>query len=136
MGDYFTPGLGANNENQRSLEGYIEKIVPDDKVYPARPTTGVNRGYQEKTLDDSLRLVNFTAACGPVIYNGQLFGKEYYGNAFVAEPSANLIKRNILREEGYRVEGKQAGKNGCFLERRWRVIQVDESGLFFLQASC
>ena len=50
-------------------------------------------------LDDSLRLVNFTAACGPVIYNGGLFGKEYQGNAFVAEPAANLIKRNILKKK-------------------------------------
>ncbi|HVY76713.1 MAG TPA: hypothetical protein VG890_17915, partial [Puia sp.] len=96
LGDYFSPGLGASNANQQRVAGFDEKIVQDNRVYPVRPTPGVNRGYMEGVLDDSLRLVNFTAACGPLIYNGGLFGEDYAGNAFVAEPSANLIKRNIL----------------------------------------
>jgi hypothetical protein len=81
LGDEFAPGLGANNKNQRRVTGFNNKIVPDNKVYPVRPTPGVNRGYMKGVLDDSLRLVNFTAACGPVIYNGNLFDKEFYGNA-------------------------------------------------------
>ncbi|SKB66703.1 DUF7133 domain-containing protein [Daejeonella lutea] len=115
LGDLFSPGFGASNENQLSVAGFNKKMVGSNKVYPARATTGVNRGYQPGVLDDSLRLVNFTAACGPVIYNGHLFGKQYYGNAFVAEPSANLIKRNILENNGYSVTGRQAYPNKEFL---------------------
>src|SRR5215203_2379144 len=127
LGDEFAPGLGATNSNQKRVSGFNKRIINDNKVYPARPTTGVNRGYMKGVLDDSLRLVNFTAACGPVIYNGNLFDKEYYGNAFVAEPSANLIKRNIVTSKGYVVEGKQAYSAKEFLaseDERFRPVSL------------
>ena len=127
LGDEFTPGLGATNANQKRVSGFNKKIVNDNKVYPARPTTGVNRGYMKGVLDDSLRLVDFTAACGPVIYNGNLFDKEYYGNAFVAEPSANLVKRNIVTSKGYVVEGRQAYSEKEFLaseDERFRPVSL------------
>lgn len=127
LGDYFTPGLGAYNPNQKSISGFNKKIVEDNRVYPVRPTPGVNRGYMKGVLDDSLRLVNFTAACGPLVYTANLFGKEYYGNAFVAEPSANLIKRNILTDEGNVVKGKQAYAQKEFLsseDERFRPVNL------------
>ncbi len=127
LGDYFMPGAGAQNKNQLSVAGFDERIVPDNRVYPVRPTTGVNRGYMDGVLDDSLRLVNFTAACGPVIYNAGLFDHSYYNNAFVAEPSANLIKRNILTQDGYTVSGKQAYQKKEFLaseDERFRPVSL------------
>nr|WP_121272401.1 c-type cytochrome [Pedobacter schmidteae] len=127
MGDYFSPGFGASNPNQHSVEGYSERTVKDNRVYPARPTPGVNRGYMAGVLDDSLRLKNFTAACGPVIYRGDLFGPAYHSNAFVAEPSANLIKRDILTEKGYVVTGEQAYKGREFLasiDERFRPVSL------------
>ena len=113
--------------NQRSISGYNVKIVENNRVYPARPTPGVNRGYMENILDDSLRLVNFTAACGPVIYRGGLFKEAYHNNAFVAEPSANLIKRNILEEDGYAIKGRQAYEGKEFLtsiDERFRPVNL------------
>ncbi len=127
MGDYFMPGLGAQNKNQRDVSGFVEDIVKDNRVFPAHPTPGVNRGYMPGILDDSLRLVNFTAACGPVIYKGRIFGDEYQGNAFVAEPSANLIKRNILTDNGYIIEGEQAYHGKEFLaseDERFRPVNL------------
>ena len=127
IGDYFAPSLGSDNKNQRDVAGYNINIVEDNKVYPARPNTGVNRGYMEKFLDDSMRLVNFTAACGPVIYRGNVFAKEYYDNAFVAEPSANLIKRNIIQGQGYTQIGKQAYKQKEFIasiDERFRPVSL------------
>ncbi|WP_448634708.1 DUF7133 domain-containing protein [Pedobacter panaciterrae] len=124
LGDYFSPGFGASNKNQRGVDGFSERTVPNNRVYPIRPTPGVNRGYSPGTLDDSLRLRNFTAACGPLIYRGDLFGSAYDFNAFVAEPSANLIKRNILKETGYVVKGEQAYKDKEFLasvDERFRL---------------
>ncbi len=127
QGDYFPPGLGAGNPDQSNVAGYYERIVADNRVYPARPTPGVNRGYTTGTLDDSLRLVNFTAACSPLIYRGSLLYPEVAGqmNAFVAEPSANLIKRNILHLEGNAVKGKEAYKGREFLastDERFRPV--------------
>jgi len=70
--------------------------VKDQRVWPGRVTPGINRGYQKGMLNEDGRLAKFTAACGPVIYRGDNFPPEFYGNAFVCEPSANLVKRNIL----------------------------------------
>lgn len=127
LGDYFPPGLGGTNPQQQNAAGFDQKIVPDNRTYPIRPTPGVNRGYQKGTLDDSLRLVSFTAACGPVIYRGDLLPAGYYGNAFVAEPSANLIKRNILSDSGYIVKGVQAYQHKEFLastDERFRPVDL------------
>ena len=121
-GDYFLPGLGAGNPNQRNVAGYGEVVVPDKRVYPIHPTTGVNRGYMDGILDSTGRLVNFTAACGPLVYRGGLLPGM---NAFVAEPSANLIKRNLLDEDGYVVTGKQAYQEREFLasyDERFRPV--------------
>ncbi|HRN56436.1 MAG TPA: c-type cytochrome [Agriterribacter sp.] len=127
IGDYFLPALGSGNENQRSVAGYNVDIVKNNRVYPIRPTTGVNRGYMENILDDSSRLVNFTAACGPLVYRGGLFDNAYHENVFVAEPSANLIKRNIREEKGYITEGKQAYAGREFLasiDERFRPVNL------------
>ena len=126
-GDYFSPGFGFSNPNQKGVSGYNERPVPNNRVYPARPTPGVNRGYMPGVLDDSLRLTNFTAACGPLIYRGGQFGNEYEFNAFVPEPSANLIKRNILQEDGLAVKGKQAYAGQEFLasiDERFRPVAL------------
>ena len=127
LGDYFFPSLGSTNINQKRVGGFNEKIVADNRVYPVRANTGVNRGYVKGILDSSLRLKNFTAACGPFIYRGQLFGDVYKGNAFVPEPAANLIKRNILKETGYIVTGTQAYQGKEFLasaDERFRPVNI------------
>lgn len=127
LGDYFPAGLGAWNKNQKGVAGYNEKSVANNKVYPLHPTPGVNRGYMKNILDDSLRLNEFTAAAGPVIYRGDLFGKNFDFNAFVPEPSANLIKRDFLNEKGYVVKGDIAYKGKEFLastDERFRPVSL------------
>ncbi len=128
LGDYFTPGFGGiYNQYQKRLNGYNAGIVNDKRVYPIRPTPGVNRGYREGILDDSLRLVSFTAACGPLYYRGGLFGPAYASNVFVAEPAANLIKRNVVSTEGYITSGRQAYEKKEFLastDERFRPVSL------------
>jgi len=127
LSDFFMPGLGATNKNQRYVAGFNEKSVANNKVYPIRPTPGVNRAYMKGVVDDSLRLVDFTAACSPLVYRGDIFGKAYESNVFVAEPSANLIKRNILNDQGYVVKGEQAYKGKEFLastDERFRPVSL------------
>lgn len=127
LGDYFLPGLGAANENLLRVRGFNERIISDNRVYPARPTPGVNRGYKENVLDSAKRLVSFTAACGPVLYRADRFGKDYYNNVFVAEPAANLIKRNKLESNGFIMSAKQAYQDREFLaslDERFRPVSL------------
>ncbi len=127
LGDYFQPGLGAGNENLQRVRGFNERIISDNRVYPARPTPGVNRGYKDNVLDRTKRLISFTAACGPALYRGDLFGKQYYSNVFVAEPAANLIKRNTLSGKGFITEAKQAYQGKEFLvsfDERFRPVSL------------
>src|SRR5690606_33774788 len=98
----------------------------DNRVYPIHPTTAVHRGYMDDVLDSTGRLVNFTAACGPLVYRGGLIPAM---NAFVAEPAANLVKRNVLAEEGYKVTGNQAYRGREFLassDERFRPVNLHD----------
>ncbi|QNF33975.1 c-type cytochrome [Adhaeribacter swui] len=129
LGDYFSPGLGATNKNQRRVAGYVQKVVADNKVYPSHPTPGVNRGYMKGILTTDKRLVDFTAACGPLVYRGDLFDASYTSNVFVAEPSANLIKRNIIKDQELVSNGKQAYQGREFLsstDERFRPVNLHD----------
>lgn len=130
IGDYFSPGLGATNKNQREVAGYNMAVVPDNRVYPAHATPGVNRGYLPGVLDTTQRLVNFTAACGPLIYRGDLFASAYRLNSFVAEPAGNLVKRNIMNlDSGYVAKGTQAYQEKEFIssvDERFRPVNLHD----------
>ena len=41
-----------------------------------------------------------TAACGPEVYSGDRLPAELYGNVFVAEPTANFVRRIVLSDDG------------------------------------
>lgn len=65
-------------------------------VWPARVTTGVNRGYKILREDGTLPVL--TAASGPAIYRGTLFPASFHGDAFICEPAGNLVKRLVIEE--------------------------------------
>lgn len=107
--------------------GINEQIAENQRIFPVRPTPGVNRGYQENMLDENKRLRTFTAACGPLIYRGNQFPAEFGGNAFVAEPAGNLIKRNIVSEKGPYLKARQAYKSQEFMastDERFRPVNL------------
>ena len=93
------------NPNLETNAGIFTDVNPDQTVWPARITAGVNRRAQ---LDDDGFLKAFTAACAPLVYRGDAWPGEYYGNVFVAEPAAHFIRRTILSEDA---NGKITGKN-------------------------
>lgn len=116
------------NPNYRTPAGLNVDPIRNQTVWPIRVTPGVNRGYRKGTLRADGTLEKFTAACGPVIYRGGNFPTEFRGNAFVCEPSANLIKRNILMEENGVMTGKQAYTNSEFLastDERFRPVNLN-----------
>ena len=116
------------NPNFRGALGVNVDPIHDQSTYPARVTPGVNRGYREGTLRPDGTLAKFTAACAPLIYRGENFPAEFYGNAFICEPSANLIKRNVLIETNGEVRGWQAYTNAEFLastDERFRPVNLN-----------
>ena len=99
--DLVPPNYLYRNKNHIPTTGIDHGLTIDRRVYPIRSNPAVNRGYIPGTLDENERLLEFTAACAPLVFRGQALPEAYYGNAFVCEPSGNLIKRNIVQENGF-----------------------------------
>ena len=91
------PHYADRNSHYRTAAAVNEQIAKDQSVYPAH-ATAVDRGYLDNIMRPDGTLRAFTAACAPLIYRGGLFPADFDGNAFVCEPAANLVKRNIVRE--------------------------------------
>jgi mono/diheme cytochrome c family protein len=98
--DLVPPNYLSRNRNHTPTSGIDHGLTVDRRIYPIRSNPAVNRGYIPGTLDSAGRLLEFTAACSPLSYRGTALPKEYYGNVFVCEPSGNLVKRNVVQEDG------------------------------------
>ncbi|HEA30057.1 MAG TPA: c-type cytochrome [Leeuwenhoekiella sp.] len=114
LGDYVLPNRLIRNKFFVPKYGLNRLLTDDQRVYPLHPTA-VNRGYAKGILDKDSLLINVTAACGPLIYQGGNFPEGYEENAFVCVPEANLIKRNILSFHGDSTSAKQAWQGKEFL---------------------
>jgi glucose/arabinose dehydrogenase/mono/diheme cytochrome c family protein len=122
--DLAPPGALLANRHHKGRYGAAHQVTADQRVFPIRPTTGVNRGYRPGELDQRGRLVKFTAASGPVIFRGDAFPAEYSGNAFVPEPAGNLVKRTLV-EDDLRPRARQAYEDREFwaaTDERFRPV--------------
>ena len=112
------------NPTQTRTRGSYEFLGQDGNdlniVWPAHPTRGVNRGYQTGTLRPDGTLATFTAVGAPTIYRGDRLPAELRGNAFLAEPSGNLVSRVIIDDDGRTLRGRKAyaGRRIRGLDRR------------------
>ena len=124
----FVPeALYKRNPNWVGGAGTAVQVVKDQSTWPIAPTPGVNRGYDEKTLDAEGKLTSSTATCGATIFRSDLFGKAYAGNAFVPEPAANLVKRFVLSEKDGVITGANVTKGEEFLastDERFRPVNA------------
>lgn len=117
--------LGRNPFYPRATGANVQ-TAKDQFVWPARVNPGINRGYRPEMLRDG-KLKEFTAACSPWIYRDDLFGPEFYGNAFICEPAGNLIKRNILSTTNGSVVARPAYDQKEFLastDERFRPVNL------------
>ncbi len=105
-GDLVPKHYAKRNPHQSRFEGLNIRVGQDLRTWPAH-ATGVNRGYRDGVLRDDGRLANVTAACGPSIYLDDVFPDEMHGDAFVCEPSGNLIKLVSVEER----DGIPVGQN-------------------------
>lgn len=99
-------------------------------VWPARPTRGVNRGYQNGILRADGSLARFTAVCAPTVYRGDRLPAELYGNVFVAEPAGNLVSRIVVSDDGTSLRGRKAYGRGEFIastDERFRPVNLSSA---------
>ncbi len=113
QGDYVLPNRAIRNKYFKPTIAEGQKLT-NNKVFPIHQTS-VNRGYQKGVLDEKGYLVEVTAACGPLVYRGGSFPKEYNQNVFVCIPEANLIKRNILNFNNTETVANQAVEGKEFI---------------------
>jgi len=109
------------------LKGLGAKIAQDLSVWPIRVTPGVNRAYEPNQLRRDGTLATFTAACGTCIYRGDALPGDFYGNAFVCEPAANLVRRNVLSEKDGIITATNAYNKAEFLastDERFRPVNA------------
>jgi putative membrane-bound dehydrogenase-like protein len=123
--DLVPPNYLSRNKNHTPTTGIDHGLTIDRRIYPIRPTPAVNRGYIPGTLDKEGKLLEFTAACSPLVYRGTALPKEFYGNIFVCEPSGNLVKRNVVEEDGVMLKAHDPSPGKEFLastDERFRPV--------------
>jgi len=126
-GDLVPPGALQQNKNHSSSSGIDHGLTLDRSVFPIRSNTAINRGYVPGTLDENGSIIEFASACGPIINRGYALPDSYYGDAFVCEPTANLIKQNKIIEDGFMLSAEGKYKDKEFLastDERFRPISL------------
>ncbi len=136
--DLLPPSAYARNPNLTDRRALNWRVLQDQHCWNPNPTPGVNRGYEtgkpqpdgspgEGQLRADGTLATATATCGPAIYRGDLFGPAFADNAFIPEPSANLVKRIALSHSGGVITGQNAYPTSEFLtssDERFRPVNA------------
>ena len=128
--DLVPPNYLMRNPNHRSTNGIDYSISQDRRVFPIRSNLAINRGYIEGTLDENGSIIEFASASAPFVYRGDLYESNMVGNVFVCEPTGNLVKRNLVVQDGLYPMAKNAYSNKEFLastDERFRPVWL-ESG--------
>lgn len=126
-GDLVPPNYLSRNGHHKPTTGIDHGLTVDRRVYPIRPNPAVNRGYIPGTLDKDGKLLEFTAACSPLAYRGTALPPAYAGNIFVCEPAGNLIKRNVVAEDGLLLNARDPHPGREFLastDERFRPVHL------------
>lgn len=125
--DLVPPNYFSRNINHTPTTGIDYGLTNDRRINPIRTNPAVNRGYIPGTLDSAGKLQEFTAACSPFYYRESLLPDGYQHNVFVCEPAGNLIKRNVLEENGVMIAAKDPVPGKEFLaaaDERFRPVHI------------
>ena len=126
-GDVVPAAYLTRNPHFTNARGAGVRLASSQEVWPSRINPGVNRGYRPGTLREDGRLHKYTGACGPVIYRGNQFPASYLGNAFVCEPTGNMVRRNLITEKHGSLEANNAYHEMEFLtssDERFRPVNA------------
>ncbi len=125
--DLVPPNYLSRNPHHNPTTGIDVGLTVNRSVFPIRPNLAANRGYLPETLDAEGKIKEFTSACSPFVYRGDLLPDEYLGNVFVCEPVGNLIKRNLVVEDSYNLQADYAYDSAEFLastDERFRPVAL------------
>ena len=114
-GDLVPSHYALKAGENATLPGLGVQLTKDQSVWPIRVNPGVNRGYRSGTLRADGTLARFTATCGTSIYRGEALPPECVGNSFLCEPSANVVRRNMLDEKDGLITARNAYDQAEFL---------------------
>lgn len=95
--DLLKPGYYARNPNLIRTRGLYE-VLADPKlsrIWPARPTLGVNRGYRAENYRPDGTNIYYGGVSSPMIYRGISLPPEFHGQPFVVDGPTNLV--HLLR---------------------------------------
>ena len=123
--DLVPPNYLNRNPHHYSTNGIDHGLTLDRKIYPVRSNLAVNRGYVPGTLDPDGKLLEYASACAPFIYRGDLLPETFRGDAFICEPTGNLIKRQKISENGFLLSSSETYLKQEFLtskDERFRPI--------------
>lgn len=115
LGDFAPANYMNRNAHHPSSAGLNLFVATDQRVFPIRMTTAINRGYSPEVLGPDGKAFVFASSCSPVIYRGDNFPAEFVGNAFVADPALNLLKRNLVSDQNLTLTAKFAYDDREFL---------------------
>ncbi len=113
-GDFVQPNQVNANPYFASKKLERHNLSPSRRFYPIHATL-INRGYGEGQYDEEGKVKEFTSACSPLIYRGDQFRADFYNQAFVCGPEANLVKRFKLEEEKGIIQAKPTSEGSEFL---------------------
>ena len=125
--DLVPPNSLQSNEHHTPSSGTDHGLTLERKIFPIRSNTAVNRGYVPGTLDDQGRLLEFASACGPLVYRGDALPAAYSGDAFICEPTANLIRQDNIITEGFMLRAEGVYPDHEFLastDERFRPVSL------------
>jgi putative membrane-bound dehydrogenase-like protein len=132
--DFVPTPYYARNPNLVRTRGSYEPLRDPDNaintVWPVRPNPGTNRAYQTGIDRADGTLARFTSVCAPLVYRGDRLPAELYGNAFVAEPAANLVSRIVLSDDGTTLRARKGYDNAEFLastDERFRPVYLSNA---------
>jgi hypothetical protein len=81
-------------------------------TWPLRPTPGVNRGYQDGVLRPDKTLAAFTAVAARPCTEAIGCRRSCRATVFLVEPSANLVSRVIVTDDGTALRGRRRTSAG------------------------
>ena len=125
--DLVPPNTLSRNPFHEASTGIDHGLTIDRRIFPIRTNPAINRGYIPGTLDEEGRLIEFTSACSPFVFRGTGLAEAYRGNAFVCEPTGNLIKRNVVQGSGFNLFAHDPNPGQEFLassDERFRPVAL------------
>lgn len=125
--DYYYGRSSVFTRNRGNHEWISGPTRDANRVWTARPTPGVNRGYVEGTLDERGALMELTSAGGASVYRGTAMAPSDYGTILVPESAGNLVTKNTLRDSGSGIYLRKSYERGDFLtstDERFRPVHT------------